>query len=231
MINLELVNISKVFSSSKHKVQALKNINLKFTKDIVVTICGSSGCGKTTLLNIIGGVTKPTSGEIILNKKKYTDLTNKELSDLRFINIGYIFQNNFLINNLSVVDNIMLGLNVGAKNLQLPKSEIQKKVNDIIKLVGLTNWKEHKIYELSGGQAQRVAIARAVVKNPKLILADEPTANLDIENSKLVLDLIKEINERYHSLCLISTHDNYLLENSDNIVKIKDGIIGEPLCF
>ena len=187
-----------------------------------MSIIGPSGSGKTTLLNIIGCIDTPTTGSFKINNDEITTLNDKQITDLRLHKIGFIFQTFNLIPVLNVRENVEFPLLLMKKH---GKAEINSQVEKLIQEVGLMEYIEHKPAELSGGQRQRVAIARALVTNPEIVLADEPTANLDSETSKSILQLMQELNEKEKTTFIFSTHDPDVLKYAKKIVKIKDGIL------
>ena len=214
---IEIKNLTKIYKSqSKEDVIAVNNISLSFLEHGLVIINGESGCGKTTLLNILGGLDKKSSGEYIINQKRVEDF--KSLDDFRNQVVGIVFQDYNLIENLNVFDNINLAL-----SLQ-DKSNNKQLVLDVLQRVGLKGFENRKINELSGGQKQRVAIARALVKNSQIILADEPTGNLDSETSKEIFKLLKEISNS--KLVIVVSHDRKLSKQfADRLIELKDGKI------
>ena len=216
---IELKNISKTYKSKKAKSTiALKNVSIKFQEKGLVFILGKSGSGKSTLLNILGGLDKYDSGDLIINEKSTKNFTNKDFDAYRNTHIGFVFQDFNLLENYSVEKNISLSLEL--QNKKTNKEEIE----NALKIVGLEGFGKRKINELSGGQKQRVAIARALVKNPNVILADEPTGNLDSVTGKQIFELLKELSKE--KLIVIVSHDNDNAEKyADRIIELKDGTI------
>ena len=214
---IEIKNLTKIYKSqSKEDVIAVNNISLSFYESGLIVINGESGCGKTTLLNILGGLDKKTSGEYIINKKRVEDF--KSLDDFRNQVVGIVFQDYNLIENLNVFNNINLAL-----SLQ-DNSNNKQMVFDVLAKVGLEGFEQRKINELSGGQKQRIAIARALVKNSQIILADEPTGNLDSETSNEIFKLLKEISKS--KLVIVVSHDRKLSKQfADRLIELKDGKI------
>ena len=186
-MNIELKNISKIFNKKGENIIALNKFNKTFKPGKFYAIMGSSGSGKSTLLNIIGLLDKPTSGLLYIDEISTLKLNESEKNDIRFKKIGYVFQDFFLSDNLNVYENIMLPLLI---NKSLNKQEKNKIVCELIKMVGLQNRKNHFPKELSGGERQRVSIARSLVNNPSIILADEPTGNLDLQNEIIIFTLL-----------------------------------------
>ena len=216
---IELKNVSKTYRSKKSKnTVALKDISIKFPEKGLVFILGNSGSGKSTLLNILGGLDKYDSGELIINEKSTKNFSNKDYDAYRNTHIGFIFQDFNLLENYSIEKNISLSLEL--KNEKVDKS----KINETLKIVGLEGFEKRKTNELSGGQKQRVAIARALIKNPNVILADEPTGNLDSVTGKQIFELLKELSKE--KLVVIVSHDNENAQKyADRIIELRDGVI------
>jgi putative ABC transport system ATP-binding protein len=221
---IEVKAVKKDYSLGKTTVHALRGIDLTVEKSAFLSIVGPSGSGKTTLLNIIGCIDSPTSGSVIIDGEEITELDDRKITDLRLHKIGFIFQNFNLIPVLNVRENIEFPLLLMKK---LKKADIDRRVEELVRDVGLMEFIHHKPAELSGGQRQRVAIARALVTNPSIVLADEPTANLDSETSESILQLMRELNEKEKTTFIFSTHDPEVLKYAKRIVKIKDGVITE----
>lgn len=220
---LELKHLCKNYMNGKEDTPCLKDINLSFPDVQFVSIIGPSGCGKTTLLNCIGTLDKITSGEIICNGKNVETLTDKELNLYRNNDIGFIFQNYYLIPQLTVLENITIALSV-----QSFKDDINALGMEALKRVGMEKFAKKKPTTLSGGQKQKVAIARAIVTSPSIILADEPTGSLDSKSSIEVMDILKDISK--NRLVIMVTHNNELADTySDRIIKIKDGEIQDDI--
>lgn len=219
---IEVKAIKKDYPLGTTTVHALRGIDLAVEAGAFMSIIGPSGSGKTTLLNIIGCIDTPTTGSFKINNDEITTLNDKQITDLRLHKIGFIFQTFNLIPVLNVRENVEFPLLLMKKH---GKAEINSQVEKLIQEVGLMEYIEHKPAELSGGQRQRVAIARALVTNPEIVLADEPTANLDSETSKSILQLMQELNEKEKTTFIFSTHDPDVLKYAKKIVKIKDGIL------
>ena len=223
----------------KVELKALDNASFSIEKGDFAAISGPSGSGKSTLLNMIGLIDTPTSGTLYLNGTdvyKGTNLSqlshissnlDKKLTTLRHQNLGFIFQTFNLIPVLNVQENIELPLKLGKLPAEqtMNKGQTKEWVSYLIETVGLTNWKDHKPAELSGGQRQRVAIARALVTKAPVILADEPTANLDSKNGDQILELMKKLNKELGTTFVFSTHDAKIVSMASHVIKIKDGII------
>lgn len=215
---LKLIDIVKTYGEGENAVNALKGINLSFPEYGVTSILGASGCGKTTLLNIIGGLDKYTSGDLRIDNVSTSNFKSADWDTYRNHNVGFVFQNYYLIPHLSVLENVMLALDLTG----ISADEQKRRAKDALQKVGLEDQLKKKPKQLSGGQAQRVAIARAIVNNPKIILADEPTGALDSENSVQVLDLLRNLGRE--SLVIIVTHNAELAEKySDRIIRMLDG--------
>lgn len=239
MALIELNNICKNYQMDKVIVKAVNNASFKIEKGEFAAISGPSGSGKSTLLNMIGLVDLPTSGTLLLNGNdiyKDTKLSlntkldislDNKLTELRRQNLGFIFQTFNLIPVLNVKENIELPLTLGQTiaTKTMDKKELEEWVDFLIETVGLISWKDHRPSELSGGQRQRVAIARALVTKAPIILADEPTANLDSKNGDQILELMKKINKELETTFIFSTHDSKIVEMSDHVIKITDGTI------
>ena len=213
-----LKNVEKVYKSEGGDTQALKNINLDIQKGEFLAIMGPSGSGKSTLMNILGLLDVPTSGKYILNDKEVDSLEENELARIRNKEIGFVFQQFNLLPRTSVIDNVLLPTTYGSI------SNPVKKADELIEMVGLSRWKTHKSNQLSGGQVQRVAIARALMMDPSIVLADEPTGNLDTKRSQEIMELFKEINRKGSTIILI-THEEYLAKYANRIVRLQDGKI------
>jgi putative ABC transport system ATP-binding protein len=219
---IEVKGVKKDYALGKTTVRALRGVDLEVGEGSFFSIVGPSGSGKTTLLNILGCIDSPTTGSISIHGRETANLNDKEITDLRLHKIGFIFQTFNLIPVLNVRENVEFPLLLMKKH---KKAEIDLRVAKLITEVGLMEYIEHKPAELSGGQRQRVAIARALVTNPDIVLADEPTANLDSETSHSILKLMRDLNEKEKTTFIFSTHDPDVLKYAKSIVKIKDGLI------
>lgn len=206
-------------------VPALRGISFSIERGDFVSIAGPSGSGKSTILNIIGLIDVPTSGELIIDGKNTKGLSDKELTRFRHEILGFIFQSFNLIPVLNVYENIEFPLLLG--KTQVPKSEWKSWIEFLIGEVGLTEWRNHKPNELSGGQRQRVAIARALVTKPSIVLADEPTANLDSTTGEQIIDLMKKINRELETTFIFSTHDAKIVNIADHVIRLRDGMVIE----
>lgn len=217
MIKVE--GLSKIYGKGETKVEALKNINLEIKKGEIIAIIGESGSGKSTLLHMIGGVDKPTSGKVYLNGVDFSKLKDKKLGIIRRRNIGFVFQEFNLLSSLTVEENIDMPV-------LLDKGKVDKEYKkDLISMLHL-NGKENSLpSQLSGGQQQRVAIGRALSNKPDVILADEPTGNLDSKTSKEIISLLKYSCKKYNQTLIMITHDISITDEVDRIIKIEDGEI------
>ena len=218
-MSIELKNVKKNYKLGKKNVQALRGINLKIEEGDFVAVKGPSGSGKTTLLNMLGALDIPDEGEILFNGKDISKLNSKERLKFRAKNLGFIFQDYNLIPELTLYENVEIPLLI--ENSKNRKEKVTKVIED----VGLLSHLEHRPEELSGGQRQRVSIARALVKNPPLILADEPTANLDSKTGMEIIELMHNLNKEYNITFLIASHDVLTLERVNRIVNLVDGEI------
>lgn len=237
---VQVENLNKIYTMDKVSLNALNNVSFSIQSGEFAAISGPSGSGKSTLLNIIGLIDLPTSGKLFINGKEiYKDMNLEKteqiplkldsyLTEERRLNMGYIFQTFNLVPILDVQENVMLPLQLGkSAAAEMSKAEQKEWVDFLVEKVGLTQWKNHKPSELSGGQRQRVAIARALVTKAPLILADEPTANLDSKNGNQILELMKSLNEEFKTTFLFSTHDKKIVDLSNHVIKISDGQILE----
>lgn len=220
---VKLKDIIKTYMLGKIEVPALRGINLNIDKGDFVSIAGPSGSGKTTLLNLLGCIDKASDGTIEIDGQVINNLSDRESTTLRHKILGFIFQSFNLIPVLNIYENIEFPLLVGSHVLK--KKEREKWINALIDKTGLSKWKYHRPNELSGGQRQRVAIARALVTKPKIVLADEPTANLDSKTGENILKLMKEINSEYDTTFIFSTHDPSIVALADHVIKLHDGSI------
>ena len=216
MAFVNLINVSKLYKTKQVTTKALDNVSLAIDEGEFVVIIGDSGSGKTTILNLIGALDKPTSGQIIVDNLDITKLNNNKLNEYRANTLGIVFQNYNLINNLSVLENIMIMKDI-KKDISDPKSMLTE--------VGLSDKENAFPLELSGGQSQRVAIARALVKKPKLLLCDEPTGALDYENSRHIISLLKELNEKHNMTTILVTHNQAFTKIADKVIELKSGQI------
>lgn len=220
---LELKNVKKDYRLGETVVHALRGVDLIIERGEFAAILGASGSGKTTLLNLAGVIDDPTEGEVIVSGLGVSGLSDNRKTDLRNRTIGYIFQAFNLISVLTAIENVMLSLQVSGGAL----SEIQKEARMRLEEVGIAEFMHHRPDKLSGGQRQRVAIARALITRPQMIIADEPTANLDHKTAKSIITLMKEMNEREGVTFLFSTHDQRLIDTVGRVIRLEDGRIVE----
>ena len=219
---VRLEHVYKDYLLGDQKVQALKDITLSFDPGVFLAIAGPSGSGKTTLLNLIGCIDTPSSGKIFINDQDVSGRTADELADLRSRTIGFIFQTFNLLPVLSAAENVEYPL---LQRRDVSASERKKRVDYFLDIVGLSKFSGHRPNQLSGGQRQRVAIARALAILPSIVLADEPTANLDHHTGEEILTLMKQINRAFNTTFIFSTHDKRVIAKADRLVRVEDGEI------
>ena len=213
---LEISGIKKHFGEGESRVEVLKGIDLEIQKGEICVLLGASGSGKSTLLNIIGGIDDADSGYISINGEKTADMSEKKLTLYRRKHLGYIFQMYNLIPNLNIKENVEVGAYLSDNPLD---------VDDILKTLGLYEHRHKLPNQLSGGQQQRTAIGRAVVKNPDILLCDEPTGALDYNTSKDILKLIEDVNKKYGNTVVMVTHNDAIKNMADRVIKLRDGMI------
>ena len=218
---IRLENIDKVYGE-KIKAQVLFDVNLKFEQGTFNAIIGQSGSGKSTLLNIVGTLDKPTGGEVYINELRTDIMNSSQLAELRNKTMGFIFQFHYLLPEFTAKENILMPHRI--KNFRITK-EVDEWADELLELTGLTKVKNNLATDMSGGQQQRTAIARALINKPAIILADEPTGNLDSDTSETIYNLLRDINERYNTTFITITHDQRIAEKTDRIIEIKDGRI------
>jgi putative ABC transport system ATP-binding protein len=216
-------NLKKSYPMGELTVDALKGVSVELTEGGFIAVAGPSGSGKTTMMNIIGLIDKPTDGSLTIGGKKTGTLKSRELTRMRREFIGFVFQSFNLLPVLSVYENVELPLLIGGKII--PKTERKERVEYLLEEVGLADRRNHRPAELSGGQQQRVAIARAMVTKPKLVIADEPTANLDSVNGGRILELMKKVNEEETTTFLFSTHNPDIWKMANHILFLRDGAL------
>lgn len=219
---LEIKNISKTYGQGMAKVVALNNVSIRVNEGDFIAIMGPSGSGKSTLLNVIGGLDYPSSGEVILDGERIDNLDENDFVDIRRNKIAYVFQQYHLLPSLTALENVMVPLTFRG----LEKGE--EKALEILKEVGLEGRAEHKPSQLSGGEQQRVAIARALVNLPSLVLADEPTGNMDQKTGGEILDLFHQLNKDGRSIIMV-THDPGIAEHAKEIIVLQDGQIADRI--
>ena len=211
--------LSKVYKTGKVETAALRDVSISLEEGEFTSLVGPSGSGKTTLLNLIGGLDSPSSGSVLVADKVITGMKKGDLSDLRLTQIGFIFQEYNLIPVLSALENVEYVMLLQG----VPKKERRKRSMDILKEVGLEGREQSRPGELSGGQQQRVAVARAVVARPRIILADEPTANLDSDTGKALMEMMLKLNEDHRITFLLSTHEALVMDMCHRVIKLRDG--------
>lgn len=216
---LEVKNICKIYGSGETAVKALKNINFSVPKGEYAAIIGESGSGKSTLLNMIGALDLPTSGKVFIDGKDIFSMNEQKLTVFRRRNIGFIFQSFNLIPELTVEQNIIFPLLL---DYQKPDKEY---LEELLTVLNLKERRKHLPSQLSGGQQQRVAIGRALITRPALILADEPTGNLDTQNSREVIALLKKASKKYQQTILMITHNRSIAQTSDRVLQVSDGVL------
>lgn len=217
---IELKNIEKTYNKGV-VTKVLHGISLDFEEGSFNSIIGQSGSGKSTLLNIIGTLDKPTSGEIYINGIRTDKMNKNELAKLRNNTLGFVFQFHYLLPEFTVLENVLLPYKINNK----VNKEAIKRAEELLEVVGLSSVKNKKSNLISGGQQQRTAIARALMNNPKIILADEPTGNLDSDTTETIYNMLRDINEKFKTTFIIITHDRRIAEKADRIIEIKDGRI------
>jgi len=227
-IVLEVENLNKTYLTPESTVQALKDVSFKLFKGEMIAVMGTSGSGKSTLLNILGALDNPSSGSVIINGVRSKEMfIEPNATDYRRNNIGFIFQSFNLLKDLSVEENIALPLIL--KNEK--NSDINFKVSNILQLMGLSKWKNHRPVQLSGGQQQRVAIGRAIITHPPIVLADELTGNLDFNTSAEILNVLVDMKNRFNQSIVLVTHDPLVATYADRVLFFHDGkMINEYSC-
>ncbi len=220
--------LCKTYTLGKQQVDALRDVSLTINAGEFLAIAGPSGSGKTTLLNLIGCIDTPTSGELVIGEDSVAGRTPDDLAELRLRTMGFIFQTFNLLPVLSAAENIEYPL---LQMKELSRSERRKRVDEYLEVVGLERFRHHRPNELSGGQRQRVAIARALATHPRIILADEPTANLDHKTGGSILALMKDLNRTRGMTFIFSTHDPSVMDMADWVVEVNDGILTEHGIF
>ena len=215
---LEINNLSKIYGEGEFKVKALDNVSLSIEQGEVVLIVGSSGSGKSTLLNMIGLLDQPTNGKIFIDGTNTTTLDDNEISSFRNKKLGFIFQFSNLLTDLSVLENVLLPREIEGTN-----NTAEKDARDLLKTVGLEDQMYKRANKISGGQAQRVAIARGLINKPSIVLADEPTGNLDSVSSGKIVQLMKSMAKKLNQTFIIVTHEKEIFGDVDRVITIKDG--------
>lgn len=218
---IELKNINKIYGKLM-KTQVLFDINVAFKEQSFNSIIGESGSGKSTMLNIMGTLDRPTNGEVYIDGQRTDLMTADELAETRNQKIGFIFQFHYLLPDFTALENVLIPYMI--KNVK-PSKEIKERALELLDLVGLSKVKNNLATNMSGGQQQRAAIARALINNPKIILADEPTGNLDSQSTENVYGILREMNEKFKTTFIIITHDKRIAERANRVLEISDGRI------
>ena len=223
MAIIQLKDVKKTYPLGKTEVNAVKGVSFDIGKGDFISIAGTSGSGKSTILNMIGCIDTPSEGTVEILGTETGALSDRDITDLRHRVIGFIFQSFNLVPVLNVYENIEFPLLLGKDKME--RKEKQEWIEYLIGAVGLGNWEKHKPNELSGGQRQRVAIARALVTKPQIILADEPTANLDSKTGESIIELMKKMNSELMTTFIFATHDPAIVEIADHVIRLHDGRI------
>lgn len=223
---IELKNVNKIYKTKAEEIHILKNVNLSFSKGNFVSIQGKSGSGKTTLLNILGLLDVPTNGDMLIDDKIINYKDEKIKNKIRNEKMGFVFQFHYLLNEFTALENVMMPALI---NKKFNRKEVREKAMELLELVGLSKRVKHKPLELSGGEKQRVAIARSMINDPEIILADEPTGNLDTETSLVINNLFKKINEEKKQSIIIVTHSLELANLAEYKYKIEKGEFNKVL--
>lgn len=220
---VKTINLSKVYGKNENKVEALKSVNIGINQGEFTAVVGPSGSGKSTLLHLIGGVDKPTGGRVMVDGEDVYSLNESKLAIFRRRKVGFVFQNYNLIPVLTAEENIVLPLMLDRKPVD------QEYVDELMNLLGLSDRKRHLPSQLSGGQQQRVSIGRALAYKPTVILADEPTGNLDSKSGAEIIELMKYSVKKYHQTLIVITHDYNIASQADRIIRISDGMIASEV--
>lgn len=218
---IELKNVNKIYGD-KIKTQVLYDINLSFEEGSFNSIIGASGSGKSSLLNIVGALDKPTSGDVFIDGRSIGSMRKNELAEFRNETTGFIFQFHYLLPEFTALENVLMPYRI--KNGRVTEA-VRTRAKELLNMVGLSGVINNPSNNMSGGQQQRTAIARSLINNPKIVLADEPTGNLDSESTENVYQILKSINKQFGTTFVIITHDRKIAEKADRIVEIKDGRI------
>lgn len=226
---IEIKSLVKTYKTGDEEVRAIDDISLNIKQGEIVAISGASGSGKTTLLNLIGTLDNISSGDIIINERSIASMNEKAKTNYRKLNLGFIFQSYNLIPVLSALENVELAFQPLSKQelAEIGISDTKLAAKEALKAVGLEGYEERRPGQLSGGQQQRVSIARAIVRKPKILLADEPTANLDSKNSLLILALLSKLSHENKITVIYSSHDQEVLKNVERVIILKDGKLVE----
>ena len=218
---ISLKNVNKIYGTEV-KTQVLTDVNLEIEKESFNSIIGASGSGKSTLLNMIGTLDRPTSGEVMINGIRTDSLSKNALAALRNETIGFVFQFHYLLPEFTAFENVIMPANIKSGRIT---PEIKERALELMHLMGLDKVKDNNATKMSGGQQQRTSIARALINNPRIILADEPTGNLDSESTEVVYNILRDINEKFKTTFVVITHDRKIAQKADRILEIKEGKI------
>jgi len=218
---LRTEGLNKTYSDGAEKTIALDNVNLHVTKGRLVAVCGPSGSGKTTLLFLLGGLDKPTSGKIYFDNLEVTSMDERKLSTLRRTAFGFVFQNYNLVDELTILENVILSMMFAGKS----EMEMKTRAEELLERVGIANKKSRRPSQLSAGEQQRVAVARAIANRPRLVLMDEPTGNLDQDNSEELMRLVAEMIKVEGATCIVATHNPELVQAANSKILLKSGRI------
>lgn len=218
MAIIKMDGITKIYRTKDIETVALENVNLEVEKGEFISVMGPSGCGKSTMLNVMGLLDTPTEGQVLINNTETSNMKDGEMAEFRNRTLGFIFQSFHLINSLSVLDNVELPLLYRKSS----SSERTKRAKEVLEKVGLSHRMKHYPSQLSGGQCQRVAIARALIGNPQIILADEPTGNLDSKMGTEIIDLLFDLNKEGTTIVMV-THDEHIARTTERIIRFFDG--------
>jgi putative ABC transport system ATP-binding protein len=218
-MSVELIDVHKIYKTKYYEVRAINGITMKIEDGEFIAIMGPSGSGKSTLLYLIGCLDRPTKGEVVIDGVETSELSDDELTRLRREKLGFVFQQYNLISTLTALENVELPMIFRG----VPKNERKRKAMELLRLVGIEDVAERKPMEISGGQQQRVAIARAMANEPKILLCDEPTGNLDSKSGRQIMGIIKELNEEKGVTVILVTHEPSMAEFAERIVRLRDG--------
>lgn len=217
---LKTENLTKTYQMGKVETHALRGISLDIAEGEFIAVMGQSGCGKSTLLHLLGGLLSPSTGKIIIDGEDISAVSDAQRTDIRRRKIGFVFQRFNLFPTLSAEGNLKL-----AEKIHSGNGGSQARRHEVLKLLKLENRMHHKPLEMSGGEQQRVALARAIINNPAIILADEPTGNLDSENSEIVLDMFRDLNKQYNQTIIMITHNPEAARHCSRIIRMRDGLV------
>lgn len=216
---LRSTNVHRGFNTPQGRIEVLRGINLELTRGEMVAILGVSGVGKTTLLHILGGLDRPDQGEVFFDDQPYSPLSETELAVFRNRHVGFVFQFHYLLAEFSALENVMMPLLVASR----PREEACRRAELLLSEVGLSNRAGHRPAQLSGGERQRIAVARALAMDPELVIADEPSGNLDTETGQRLHELMFDLNRSKKTTFVIATHNQRLAEMSDRVIRVSDG--------